>query len=146
MKSLLIVAATLLSFNAFAEIQYSNKSPLFTKTQSPGFAPPQFQNFEKCEVYRYQIIKTQGVGQLKTVEYKRIKLDGPSLRLMTNALNADQVRTQGPTDIPSTTYSFGYVEDNETKRFVFSQKGTRNIETNGQAAQVLKNFINKICK
>lgn len=145
MKSLILIGIGLISLNASA-LEFSAKSPLFTKNQTPGFAPPQYQLSEKCEVYRYKVVKTKGVGSLKSTEQKSVKLEGPALKLLADVLAADQVTTPGPSDVPATTYSFSYVEENTTKSYVFSKKGFSNIETQGSSAQLLKNFIDKICR
>jgi hypothetical protein len=145
MKFLLLTMICLSSFNSFA-IEFSGKEAVFTKTQSPGFALPEYQNFQKCEIYRYKVVKTMGVGQMQTTEEKRIKLAGPALKLMKDVIDASRSVSRGPTDGQTTSYSFASVEDNTTNILTFSQTGFQVIETEGSASRLLKNFIDKICK
>ena len=65
MKTLFILALGLFSINSFA-LEYSSKVPVFTKLETPGFAPAEYQNSQKCEIYRYKVVKTMGVGPMQT--------------------------------------------------------------------------------
>ena len=144
MKKLLFVLAGLLSLNSMA-LELSEKTPLLVKQESPGFAPVQYQNFSKCEVYPNKVVIKKGVGPLMTTQEFEHKLSGPTLDILEAVYESPRSKEQGPTDIPSTSYSFFAVEDNTTIEVLFEQRGQTMVSTEGNSAALLKNFMDKVC-
>lgn len=144
MKKLILVLFGLMSFNVMA-LEMTEKAPILVKNQTPGFAPVQYRQFKKCEVYMDKIVIEKGVGPLMTSEVREHAMTGPMLEVLEAVHEAKKEITQGPTDVPTTSYSFWAVEDNTTIQNVFEQRGFRMISTEGSAAQLLKNFMDKVC-
>jgi hypothetical protein len=126
--------------------------PLVVKSSGAGFAPPEWQRSETCELYKNRVVitQTQGVANGTTVKLVRevaITLDGSVDTLLANA--AAEKEKHEPNmmcDAPATVVSAYVASTKKDIQLYFTGGcGSDRIEREGAASSALRTLVDQFC-
>jgi hypothetical protein len=138
MKTIIYILVILFSSNVFA-----SSTLLFSKSISVGFTLPQLRNSTICLIYNDKIenrISFEGISSFESRDNVK--------SLIQSIIDAEKNVETGPSDSPTTTYSVytkGSSPSDAPDETVFEQWGSKIVNSEGEEAAKIKNFIDALC-
>lgn len=152
MKKIAQVVFSTLLLSTTALARYNG--PIIEKSSGGGFTPPEWSQFETCQIFQNKVVITKSFagGELVTKEVRSLSVSGTGSLLGVVAkasLEALESRENGLCDAPTTQITASLIAPNDTieKVVLFSSGGcgTPRLERNGAYASALKEVVNSYC-